>query len=159
MLPAGASPPFPSPQAADTVTRLQLLLTNFSSHLYDVVQQVPELAPPLPLSPPNSSSSSSSASKEEGDAEKRAQLESFLLRSANNVAVIMHAIETEMENLPSSLRTRAETNRKIAFLEKENQKAAAELRALTAETSRVRETLRQALRQSLTEDTHIVVDE
>ncbi|EPR58630.1 mediator complex subunit MED21 [Toxoplasma gondii TgCatPRC2] len=147
--------------AADPVTRLQQLLTNFSRHLYDVVQQVPELAPPLPLSPTDSSSSSassSSASPASGEAEKRSQVESFLLRSANNVAAIMHAIETEIGNLPSSLRTREETQRRIAFLEKENDRAAKELQAVAAEATRVREALRQLLRHSITEDTNIVVD-
>ncbi|KEP62945.1 UNVERIFIED_CONTAM: mediator complex subunit MED21 [Hammondia hammondi] len=150
MLPALASPPFPSPQAADPVTRLQQLLTNFSRHLYEVVQQIPELALPLPLSPTDSSSSSysassSSSSSVSGDAEKRSQMEMFLLRSANNVAVIMHAIETEMVNLPSSLRTREETQRRLAFLEKENERAAEELQAVAAEAARVREALRQLL--------------
>ncbi|PFH34926.1 mediator complex subunit MED21 [Besnoitia besnoiti] len=154
MLPVGASPPFPSPQASDAVSRLQLLLTNFSSHLYDVVQQVPELAPPQPVGP-----APPAASAGEEEAEKKTQLECFLLRSANNVATIMHAIEAEIENLPSSLRKREETQARIAFLEKENRRAAVELEALAAQTEGIRQSLRQALRQSLTENTHIVIDE
>ncbi|PHJ20296.1 mediator complex subunit med21 [Cystoisospora suis] len=158
----GTTPPFPSPQASDPITRLQLLLSNFSSHLYDVVQQVPELAPARPFFPGPCSRPDQHTSMKTGQPSSESAGESrvsdWLLRSANNVATIMQAIETEMERLPSSNRKLEDVYQRIAFLEEQNAHAAEELRALSNQASEVRNVVRCKLRHALTEDTNIQVD-